>query len=234
MNSYEVIIRLLLAVIIGGAVGYEREFKNRPAGFRTHILVCVGAAIVSMIQMYIIQDTIDMMMKRPELVSVFKADAGRLGAQVISGIGFLGAGTIIHEKGSVKGLTTAASLWVVACIGLAIGLGYYYLSVFATISVVLVLISLKRFEARFLDRNNLVRIQIEYEDKAEILEKITRYFKDKKIQVQSIEFTTKEDLNLQDGVVCSEFAILIPKWIKEESIVKDLIQKDEIKKINLI
>src|SRR3712207_7952470 len=98
------IAKLLLAVIIGGAVGYEREFKNRPAGFRTHILVCIGATVISMIQMYTIRDISAMIMNHSQLAGGIKSDVGRMGAQVISGVGFLGAGTIIHERGSVKGL----------------------------------------------------------------------------------------------------------------------------------
>lgn len=233
MNLYQVAIRLLLAILIGGAVGYEREFKNRPAGFRTHILVCVGAAVVSLIQMYSIQDAADMILKHPELAAGFKADIGRMGAQVISGIGFLGAGTIIHEKGSVKGLTTAASLWVVACIGLAVGLGYYYLSIFAAICVVLILISLKRFETKFLDHNNPVKLEIKYENKDDMLQKINEYFKSKDIEVRSIEFSSKEDMNPVCGFENSEFAVIIPKYIKEEDIIKDLMAMDKIRKVSL-
>jgi putative Mg2+ transporter-C (MgtC) family protein len=88
MSYIEVIIRLLLAIIIGGAIGYEREYKNMPAGFRTNILVCVGAAVVSMIQIQSIADITKMVQNSPALQNVMKADIGRLGAQVISGIGF--------------------------------------------------------------------------------------------------------------------------------------------------
>lgn len=157
MRVWEVIIRLTLAIVIGGFIGYEREFKNRPAGFRTHILVCVGAAVISMIQLYNLEYTISLINNNPELGSSLKADIGRLGAQVISGIGFLGAGTIIRDSGSVKGLTTAASLWVVACIGLAIGLGYYTLSVLSSIVVVISLVGLKKVEAKFLDKSKILQ-----------------------------------------------------------------------------
>ena len=129
MSIIEIIIRLLLAVLIGGLVGYEREYKNKTAGFRTHILVCVGATVTSMIQMISIQDSIRLVQENPILKDILGTDIGRLGAQVITGVGFLGAGAIIRDKGAIKGLTTAASLWVVACIGLAVGLGYYSLSI---------------------------------------------------------------------------------------------------------
>jgi putative Mg2+ transporter-C (MgtC) family protein len=155
MRIADVAIRLTVAIIVGGCIGYEREMKSMPAGFRTHILVCVGAAVVSMIQLFIIQDTIRLIQQNPGLESVLKADYGRLGAQVITGVGFLGAGTILRDKGSVKGLTTAASIWTVACIGLAIGLGYYFLSLLSTICVFLVLVVLKKFEAIFFEKRNV-------------------------------------------------------------------------------
>ncbi|MDF2674581.1 MAG: methyltransferase [Clostridiales bacterium] len=152
MHPLQIVLRLGLALIIGGAIGYEREFKNRPAGFRTHILVCIGATVISMIQEDSVIKTSEIILTNPILESALKADIGRMGAQVISGVGFLGAGTIMHQKGSIKGLTTAASLWVVACLGLAIGMGQYTLSVLSGITVVLVLVGLKQFEPKFLDK----------------------------------------------------------------------------------
>jgi putative Mg2+ transporter-C (MgtC) family protein len=153
----DIIIRLSLCILSGGLIGYEREFKNRPAGFRTHILVCMGACIISMIQVFSLDETIRIINETPQLADALKADIGRLGAQVITGVGFLGAGTIIHDKGSVKGLTTAASIWVVACIGLAIGLGFYALSILAVISVGIVLVVLKKVEVWFTERKTYQR-----------------------------------------------------------------------------
>lgn len=146
LPHHEILIRLSLAILVGGLIGYEREHKNMPAGFRTHIMVCVGAAIISMIEVSSVNQSISMIKETPSLANVLKVDMGRLGAQVITGIGFLGAGTIIHEKGSVKGLTTAASIWVVACIGLGVGMGYYFLAIASTIGVYLVLFLLKKVE----------------------------------------------------------------------------------------
>lgn len=148
MKFYQIIARLLMSIIVGGIIGYEREFKNRPAGFRTHTLVCVGATIISMIQINTIEETKQIIIDYPVLQGALKADIGRMGAQVITGVGFLGAGTIIHEKGLVKGLTTAATIWVVACIGLAIGLGYYSMSIIATVSVFICLVVLKAMEKK--------------------------------------------------------------------------------------
>lgn len=114
VNLFSVTIRLCLAVLLGGIIGYERGSKRRPAGLRTHILVCVGAALAMTTNQYVVE------------VLKYSADVTRLGAQVISGIGFLGAGTIlVTKRQQVKGLTTAAGLWSSACMGLAIGIGFY-------------------------------------------------------------------------------------------------------------
>mgnify|MGYP001108824559 CR=1 FL=1 len=114
INFYSVAFRMILACICGGIIGIEREYKHRPAGFRTHILICLGASMTTMTSQYL------------SLVMNYTTDISRLGAQVISGIGFIGAGTIIVTKRQrVKGLTTASGLWTVAIVGLAIGAGFY-------------------------------------------------------------------------------------------------------------
>lgn len=235
MNTLEVIIRLFLAIAIGGLIGYEREYQNRPAGFRTHILVCVGASVISMIQLYDVDQTVNMILAHPQLASALKADIGRMGAQVISGIGFLGAGTIIHQKGSVKGLTTAASLWVVACIGLAVGLGYYTLSILSTITVAIVLVSLKKFESRFLYKSNLVKIEIVYLDKQVMVQNAESYFESKNIKVKNIEFILEEETeDCEARYGRSLYTILVPRYISTGEIIKDLASSSEVIKVALI
>lgn len=142
----EIIIRLLLATIMGGIIGYERTVKNRPAGFRTHILVCVGAALIMVSQEAMLHNMLEMIEKIAPNTQAVKMDLGRMAGQVITGVGFLGAGTIIRDKGQVKGLTTAASIWVVACIGLVVGAGLYFISVAAIIIVMFSLFILKKLE----------------------------------------------------------------------------------------
>lgn len=231
MYWYEVIIRLMLAIIVGGLIGYEREYKNRPAGFRTHILVCIGAAVTSMIQLYAIQETSNMILQHPALASALKADIGRLGAQVITGVGFLGAGTIMHEKGSVKGLTTAASIWVVACIGLAVGLGYYFVSITATIGVFIVLVSLKQFEARFFHKAKLTKLEVQYINKIELVRKMEEYFTSKGIKVQNIEFEIEEE---EAPHYISLYTILVPRQVSVGEVIRDLCCYDEIVKVTLV
>lgn len=121
-----VLLRLLLAVLCGGAVGLERERKGRPAGFRTHILVCVGATLCMMTNQYLLQ-------------YIGQTDTARLGAGVLTGISFLGAGTImVTGQRQVKGLTTAAGLWTSAAMGLAIGVGFYEAAIIACLVVFIV------------------------------------------------------------------------------------------------
>ena len=188
MQWYDILIRLFLAMLVGGVIGYDREYKNRPAGFRTHILVCVGAAVATMIEVKMNQDTVNQILKHPELASAIKTDMGRYGAQVITGIGFLGAGTILHDKGSIKGLTTAASIWVVACIGLAVGHGYYFLSIASAIGVYIVLVIFKKFESRYIDKTNSVKLEIQFNNRAKFVSEVEQYFESKKIKVKNIEF----------------------------------------------
>jgi putative Mg2+ transporter-C (MgtC) family protein len=233
MLIYDVAIRLVLAVIVGGLIGYEREYKNRPAGFRTHILVCLGAAITSMIQLYSIQDTTNLILMHPELQNALKADIGRLGAQVITGVGFLGAGTIIHEKGSVKGLTTAASIWTVACIGLSVGLGYYTLTILSTICVFIVLVYLKTFEHKLFKNTNVLRVEIQYLNKKNMVEKLEQYFDGMSIKVKNIEFLIDEEEE-HSNFDTTMYTIIAPRHIKSSGIVQKLCTFEEIYKATII
>ncbi len=128
--------RLLVAALLGGVIGVEREWSGKPAGFRTNLLICLGAALVTEISLAVAAAG------NP----AGTADPGRIAAQIVSGIGFLGAGTIIQSRGSVVGLTTAATLWVVAGIGMAVGTGAYGDAVVATALVVVALLLLARVE----------------------------------------------------------------------------------------
>lgn len=142
MSTGEILFKLTLACILGAIVGLERESLNRPAGLRTYTLVCVGSALAMVI-------SLDMYCQYHHYVT---ADPGRIAAQVISGIGFLGAGTILREGSTVRGLTTAAGLWGVACIGLAVGAGLYIPAIITTALFLLVLIYLAGFEEAFTGR----------------------------------------------------------------------------------
>jgi len=238
MENYEVIVRLSLAIFIGGAIGYERQYKNRPAGFRTHILVCVGAAVVSMMQIYLVEETINTMLAHPELMGAMRADSGRMPAQVITGIGFLGAGTIMHEKGSIKGLTTAATVWVVGCLGLAIGYGYYWLSAVSGIFVFLILVSLKNLEKNILIRGNIVQIDITYYDKLEVAEFLRAYFRNHNIKIKNIEYVLEEELEEEDisheqGVTHGKYTLLVPKHIRSSDVLYNMLKHESVFKARI-
>lgn len=134
--------RLLLSLTLGAAVGLERELSGKPAGLRTNILICVGAALLTELSILAASDFV------PH--GLIRADPARIAAQIVSGIGFIGAGTILVSRGSVLGLTTAATLWVVAAIGMTVGLHLYVEAVGATVLVVLTLFGLGQFEERVL------------------------------------------------------------------------------------
>ena len=131
---------LLLASVLGGAIGLERELSGKPAGFRTNLLICVGATLLTEMSVAI----------GNMAVNPANSDPGRIAAQIVSGIGFLGAGTIIQAKGSVIGLTTAATLWVVSAIGIAVGAGQFVEAIGTTVLVLVALLLLGKVEARLI------------------------------------------------------------------------------------
>jgi len=153
INTLSIILRLSLATVCGGILGAERGRKKRPAGFRTHILVCIGAAMIMITSQYM-SDILHM-----------DGDASRMGAQVISGIGFLGAGTImVVGKNEVKGLTTAAGLWACACMGLAIGIGFYEGAIISCIFLYAVVTVLHRWDVHSRTHTRILDIYVELEE----------------------------------------------------------------------
>lgn len=156
--AWENILKLFVSAFLGAAIGTEREFRNRSAGFRTHILVSMGACLI----MIISSDAF------PDL----DTDPTRIAAQVVSGIGFLGAGSIMQNKNEIRGLTTAANIWVCGAIGLAVGAGMYSLAISATIIVLLVLTiistAVKKFYKNFSDSIKLKKDEVSLTD-SEIL-----------------------------------------------------------------
>ncbi|MBU1124748.1 MAG: MgtC/SapB family protein [Candidatus Omnitrophica bacterium] len=141
MTDKQIIIRLLLSAILSGLIGLEREMHRRFAGLRTHILLCLGSCLIMLTSLYVF----DIYSARVPL------DPTRIAAGVITGIGFLGAGTIIREEERVRGLTTAASLWVVAGIGLSVGCGFYNAAIYATVLTLVSLLFLRPFERKIVN-----------------------------------------------------------------------------------
>lgn len=154
ITTWDIIFRLLAAMAVGLIVGGQRTRTAHPAGLRTHMLVALGACVVMVIGSQLYQDTQHLYQTGP--------DPARLGAQVISGVGFLGAGTILKDGVTIRGLTTAASLWTVACLGLATGMGYYVLALFGSLAVLITLSALDRLQAH-LQKNGVYRLYLKIE-----------------------------------------------------------------------
>ena len=224
MDISQIGIRILLSILIGGLIGYNREYENRPAGFRTHVLVCLGATIAALIQVQLIYFAGEELAKNPALSGVLKVNAGRVICQVISGVGFLGAGAIIQTKWAVKGLTTAASMWAVACVGLAIGMGFYKISILSGFSILIVLTFLKKVEDKFIDKSKKLNIEIRcLNDKA--IDEINSYFEDYQIKIDSLESNC-------DGEYI--YTLEIPHFITSNKIISGLIGNKNINRIREI
>ncbi|TJY38962.1 MgtC/SapB family protein [Cohnella pontilimi] len=158
ITDWELTLRILSALVIGGLIGLEREFGDHAAGFRTHILVCLGSALIMLLSIYGFSAFVGEQNVR--------ADPARLAAQVISGIGFLGAGTILRNGTSISGLTTAASLWVVAALGLAVGAGFYYGALLTTLLVLISLFVLNKLEKIFSSKRRMIDLTMVLDESA--------------------------------------------------------------------
>ena len=177
MDLAGVLTRLILAVLCGGIIGIERELKRRPAGFRTHILICLGAAVTTLTSQYLY------------LSMHMYTDIARLGAQVISGIGFIGAGSIIITKRkSIKGITTAAGLWTTAIIGLVCGAGYVECGLVAALLILFAEVVLSRVEHRIAQEFSDTTLYVEYLN-PHAMEDIIHSIKEAHGNVTDIEIT---------------------------------------------
>ncbi|HAS38604.1 MAG TPA: hypothetical protein DCS04_08450 [Ruminococcaceae bacterium] len=210
ITTVAVLVRLLFAMLCGGAIGIEREHKRRTAGFRTHILICLGAAMTTMVSQFLFREM------------HLYTDIGRLGAQVIAGIGFIGAGTIIVTKRrQVKGLTTAAGLWTCAIIGLAVGAGYYEAAVLATIIILLAEIFFSRFEYWVLDNARNINIYVEYSG-TDNLDSVIRMLKTYRVIILDLEIT-KSGVNS-----CAIFQLQLPKKLSHDKLMTVVSTSDGV------
>jgi len=199
-----VILRLLTAALLGSFVGIEREKKKRAAGLRTHVLVCLGSALVMVLSEYLFN----------AYRGLTNVDPARLGAQVISGIGFLGAGTIIKQGVSVKGLTTAASLWATACIGLAAGAGFYTAAVVAAVIVFVTLRTLSKFENK---EKALTGISVKIENRPGKLGEVASFIGKMGANINNVEI--EED---EEDFMVVRFSLKLPKGLAQNDVVSQL------------
>lgn len=206
-NGWSVIARIVLAVLCGGLIGIERETKRRPAGYRTHTLVCLGATITMLTSQYL-------------MTAGWTTDPARLGAQVVAGIGFIGAGTIIvTRRRQVKGLTTAAGLWVSAIIGLAIGVGYYEAAILTTVFVIIAETVLSKIEWHIATKAKKLNLYIEYTTH-ECIGEIAEVIKQAGAGIMDIELTRSQG---KDGAVMNAiFSIQLNKKVKRHQMLLDV------------
>ncbi len=207
-------IRLVLAFLCGAVIGIEREFKRRPAGFRTHILICLGAAITTLTSEYL------------ALVMHYNVDIARLGAQVIAGIGFIGAGTIIVTRWQrVKGLTTAAGLWASAIVGLAIGAGFYEGGLIATLLILFAELVLSKMEYRISNYTPEINLYIEYED-VSALNRVLDLYREKNVTVSNMTITRAAQA---DGLnACVIFSLRLPKSCPATELLNTLPEREGV------
>ena len=216
VTTAHIIIRLISAFILGGLIGLERETHGRPAGLRTHILVCLGSALLMLTSMHIFYLYRD----------VTTIDPGRIAAGVITGIGFLGAGTILRFKASVRGLTTAASLWAVAGIGLAVGSGFYVGAYVTSALVLFVLFFLTQLE-RVLVRKDWYRVlAVETKGGAQQLQDIRSALSDYKAEIRDFEIKKKPD---SDNVII-ELNLKLITDKQDDQILTDIMRIKEVEK----
>ena len=213
MSLIGIASRMVLAVVCGGFIGLEREFKRRTAGFRTHILICMGAAITTLTSQYMVLE-----------MKMF-TDMARLGAQVIAGIGFIGAGTIIITKRrQVKGLTTAAGLWTAAIVGLCCGAGYFEGAVITTLVVILAELVFARLEYYLLSNARAFNIFVEYSESGK-LGNIVDTIKKKGAYIIDLEITK----NASEGRnPCATFSIQTPRKVSHQALIEIIANLDGV------
>jgi putative Mg2+ transporter-C (MgtC) family protein len=213
LGPYEIlqaIANLALAVVLGGALGWEREAHYRPAGFRTHVLVCIGSALFMMVSLQFTR---------------MGQDAGRIAAAVPTGMGFLGAGTIIREGSSIRGLTTAASLWTVAAIGLCAGYGFsmYPVAVLAAAAALATLTLLSRIEQK-MPKRQYRHVVIRGRSVRRRIPEIQQKLLPERVEIRSLEVTPTTDENVQE----LRLIVRLPPGVDTPQISEKLMELDQI------
>ena len=223
MKWWEMALRLATAVLVGCVIGVEREKKSRPAGMRTHVLVCVGAALVAVMEGLVVADTLGL---NQELAGTgIAVSMGRLSAQVISGLGFLGAGTIFVAQKKIAGRTTSASLWCTGCLGLAAGMGYYAL---AAVGCALVMITLTVMQ-RVVRVKQIKNLEVKFVRRAATLAFINAYFADIGVKVLDVDFHVEN--KGKDKLYTNLYTLDLPARTSYRDIVLRLSEYENIEGI---
>ncbi|AEX84684.1 hypothetical protein XO10_01515 [Marinitoga sp. 1135] len=210
--TYDVILKIFFATIAGAAIGYNREKINRPAGIRTHALLSLGSCILTILSIYVFFDPVTKM-----------GDPGRIAAQIVSGIGFLGAGTILKNGNKVKGLTTAATLWVAASIGMTFGAGEYFIG-FSALIATLIILYVNKFSKHLTDETT---IEITVKDNKTIKRILDILNNNEDLILKNVDFSQKND-----GLLYFIFKGIEPKVLSK--LQKQLAYLEGIENINII
>lgn len=217
IDIMEITIRLFIAAAIGAAIGFERENNHQAAGLRTNIIVCVAACILTIIQLEISLSIIRRGLENPDLQPMLNTDFSRITAQIVSGIGFLGAGAIITTKmDTVSGLTTAATIWGVAGLGIAVGMGYYYLSVIGALILLIVLYVLKRV----FHTGETYHLVITVTER-EAVKKFNNLFEHNNMQTRDIDF--KMEQTSEGKIFHFTYKIFIPLSINRNDLIDEFL-----------
>ncbi len=221
--SIHLLSRLLLASFLGGLIGLEREIHGRPAGFRTHLLVSLGACLFTITSLEIYRIFGNFSGNGPVGV-----DPGRIAAQVVTGIGFLGAGAIIRERASIRGLTTAACLWVAAALGIACGIGLFWLAISVTLVALVNLLLLKEVERR-LTRDTYVLVKVWGEDKGDFLARVYDILNE--TGLDNVDAKLQKDL--EKGVISIELQVKQAKKGSSVELLTRLSAVDGVKRVSV-
>ncbi|MEK4508779.1 MgtC/SapB family protein [Paenibacillus sp. FSL K6-2524] len=214
ISNSVILVRLLLSVLMGGLIGFEREHNNHPAGFRTHILVCLGSSLIMMLSIYGFSDFIG--------ETNVRLDPARLATAVITGIGFLGAGTILFTGKSITGLTTAASLWVVAAMGLAIGAGFYFAAITVTCLVLIILWMFNKVERRFLQSKQIRTLTIQATATEDILDSVCNRLNDFAIKTQKMTLLEKRLPIGEADQIEVQVQIIVPRSMEPDIMISEM------------
>ena len=206
VNLVGAVTKLVLSLVLGASIGFERRRKGQIAGLRTFALISMGATLAMLISIFIPQEYFDRK----------NGDPGRIAAQVVSGVGFLGAGAIIQMKGSVRGLTTAAGIWISACIGLAVGAGMYLISIIATLLIIFILVNIERIEQRhnFMWESKILRVKVH--GILEDIQPMRDIIKSNNVRISDeyMKYDYDEQLTIVNFMVRSKNDVIVPALFK--------------------
>ena len=225
MPLWDIALRVFMACLLGFLLGLERELYHHPAGMKTHMLVCLGSALTSMI-------AFEMAYHTGIMPAEVRVDLSRIASGVVSGMGFIGAGAIMKSRDGtmVTGITTAATLWVSACLGLAVGMGYYYMSAAVLLAVLFITVFLKNIEKKLFAKKRERSIDIMLINRKETLPVIDSYFESKKMTVASFEYKRYAGLKTPSGetIYQCRYKIKLPHGAVFVALIRDLAMIENV------